>query len=117
MFSFFEAVFFIQIRRLKIPASFHCPPFTIKLLTLQSNSGDHAIKRCLDKAADLPLPAHDHPKDTGHDPSHCDRLIFRIQIIRDTVSIAQCKHPGKIDPHKIILLGPEISRVRQIVIS
>ena len=116
MLFFPEAVFFIKIRGLEIPAAFHSSPFTVKIFACKSNAAKDTVKRCLHKDTDLPFSPHHHAKNTGHHTPNCNGLIFGMEIIGDTASVAQGQNSGKIDSHKIIFLCAEIRRCCQIII-
>ena len=116
IFFFLKAVFFIQQRRLIVGAAFHCPPFTGKPLSCQLLNQKHPVKRRLYKASDLSFSADHHPQHTGHDPSYRDHGSVRILKTRHRTAVLKRQKSGKIDPHQIILFGPQICGIRQMVI-
>jgi len=113
---FFKTVFLIKIRRPKIPAALHSPPLAVKVFALKGNTAKNPVKRCFYKGTDFPLSSYNHSKNTGHYTTHGNSLIFCFQIVGHTVSISQGQNTGKINSHKVVLLCPEISRCRKIII-
>ena len=78
---------------------------------------DYTVKRCLDKASDLPLPPHDHTENAGHDTTDRDGgVLGTFPVIHNGLAVFQGKHAGEIDSHQIIFLGAQVCGGGEIVI-
>ena len=97
----------------KIPGALHSLPLRLKrhrlpVLSRGLKTADHPVKRCLYKTSYLPLPAHHHSQHTGHDTAHGQHCKFGTQVVGQGRPVLQGQGPGKIDPHKVIFLCPQV---------
>ena len=81
-----KAVVLIQAGGSEIAGTFHCLPLRLKgnrlaVLTRRLKGSNHPVKGGFDKTAYLPLSAHHHSHDTGHDPAHGQNRKLGSQII------------------------------------
>ena len=92
-----KSVFLVEAGGGKIPGALHRTPLSLKRklrgwplgLTAFSDRdrADHPVEGRLHKLPDLPLPAHHHTLDTGHDPAHGNDRIFSPQVVGNAVSV------------------------------
>ena len=114
---FLETIFFIKERRIKITALFRCLPVTDEASSLDFHIHHHTVKWCFHKIPDLTFSLHYHSKDTGHNTPYGNHCPVSFQEPFDPVSIFQCQCPGKVDTHKVIFLGTQISCRSECIIS
>ena len=115
---FFESILFIELRGAEIPGAFHGFPFSREAHAVLRKSSQHPVEGCLHEVPDLPLPPDHHAKHAGHDPAHAHHgLSVVLQESRQCASVLQRQRPGEIDPHQVILLGPEVGCGAQVVVS
>ena len=113
---FLKTVFLIQPVGLAKRRTGDCPPLALEFPSMQAEISQHPVKGRLDEIPDLPLPADHHPQHAGHDPAHGNHRIGGVQVAGNRISVFQGQKPGKINPHQVIFLGPQIGGAGQVVI-
>ena len=113
---FLKAVFLVEYGRPVIAAALHGFPLRLQFPFPQIETAQHPVKRCFYKCPNFALPLHHHTQHTGHHPAHGDHRPITLEVILYRPAVFQGQHPGKINAHQVILLGPQISGITQGIV-